>query len=751
MTTALPNEYAFDLRIAAAAARTWRDRTGDRAKNEQLWKEGRYDEVEPKERLARHANRMLATVKRHAPAESLEGFSDTLRDYAVRPALAPEEIDNATFERVIGETRDFLSVEFLERGLVAMRCVGRIVTALGAGRSAFGTGFLVSPGLLLTNNHVLRDPARAAASHVEFDFQVDRAGDPLKVQRFALLPEDCFLTDVSLDFALVAVADTSAAGVPLATYGRCRLLGVDGKAVQESCLNIVQHPRGEMKQVVIRENKLVDRLEKVLHYEGDTEPGSSGSPVFNDLWEVVALHHSGVPKSDEHGNLITVDNQIWRAGDDPARLAWVANEGIRVSRLVAHLKAAVQSNHLSATARSLLNDAIDPSALATPAPLPPPVSPTNNPPREPTMPPTPEHTTPKPPIDDATHAHRGAVGEVSLTIPLRITVSLGAVGDGSPDSGLMAGPAPATRSGGTAISPLEKIEPDPDYDSRPGYDEDFLGFSVPLPTLRSSIVGDAAKDERGRPLELKYYHYSVIMNARRRLAFVSAVNFDAGAGVRHKREGGDHWFEDPRIDSGAQADNRFYSNNPLDRGHLARRADAAWGQTEAEAKLANDDTFHFTNCSPQHEVYNQATKADAHGLLLWGNIEEHIAAQAKRDGARVSVFNGPVFGANDPMHRGLRVPREFWKIVVFERDAGNPGAAAFVLSQESLIQDLPEEEFVSGPYRPFQKRVSDLERLTKLDFGNLRSFDTLSGTLDREAFADGRDAAPIDRLEDIVL
>jgi len=32
---------------------------------------------------------------------------------------------------------------------------------------------------------------------------------------------------------------------------------------------------------------------QVVQYTTSTEPGSSGSPVFNDDFEVVAIHHSG--------------------------------------------------------------------------------------------------------------------------------------------------------------------------------------------------------------------------------------------------------------------------------------------------------------------------------------------------------------------------------------------------------------------------------------------------------------------------
>jgi hypothetical protein len=61
-------------------------------------------------------------------------------------------------------------------------------------------------------------------------------------------------------------------------------------------VNIIQHPRGEPKKVVVTLNYAVkDMSETRVHYLADTDRGSSGSPVFNKNWEVVALHHSGNP------------------------------------------------------------------------------------------------------------------------------------------------------------------------------------------------------------------------------------------------------------------------------------------------------------------------------------------------------------------------------------------------------------------------------------------------------------------------
>ncbi|MGH9312367.1 MAG: DNA/RNA non-specific endonuclease, partial [Vicinamibacterales bacterium] len=183
------------------------------------------------------------------------------------------------------------------------------------------------------------------------------------------------------------------------------------------------------------------------------------------------------------------------------------------------------------------------------------------------------------------------------------------------------------------------------------------------------------------------------------------------------------------------------------------RADAAWGRTVAEAKRANDDTFHFTNCSPQHEIFNQAKKARQEDLLLWGNIEEHIAAQGKTMGQRLTVFNGPVFRSTDRPHRGLPVPKEFWKVVVY-RQAGKKRrlrALAFILSQEGLIANLPLEEFEVGPYRPFQVRVREIEARTKLDFGDLSSADPLKDEGSDEHFEARSDSVLLTSLDDIVL
>lgn len=212
--------------------------------------------------------------------------------------------------KVIG-TEDFLGVSYLEAGVGAARAVGRVVIREGGQVAGFGTGSLVSPTLLLTNHHVLPSAEVAEGSGIEFSFQDGLDGQPLSPRSFELDPGRFFLADEELDFALVAVR---AAPDALADFGFNRLID-EGERLVGDFVTIIQHPRGEKKQVALRENRIVDVLDLFLHYEADTEPGSSGSPVFNDRWEVVSLHHASVRAPDH------------------TELGGFVNEGIRVRGL----------------------------------------------------------------------------------------------------------------------------------------------------------------------------------------------------------------------------------------------------------------------------------------------------------------------------------------------------------------------------------------------------------------------------------
>lgn len=284
------------------------------------------------------------------------------------------------------------------------------------------------------------------------------------------------------------------------------------------------------------------------------------------------------------------------------------------------------------------------------------------------------------------------------------------------------------------------IEIDPDYATRTGYDASFLDAVVPLPALTEQLAARAAVNtqatEEPRYL-LPYHHFTVVLNKDRRLAFYTAVNID-GTQSRAPKRARDHWYFDPRIAEDEQVGKDVYDGNDLDLGHLVRRLDPAWGNTDGAAKLANDDTFHFTNCSPQHKDFNR-------NKTRWAGMEDYILNHADNLKFRVNVFTGPVFAADDDAYRGVQLPRQFWKVVAMVKTDGRLSATAYLLSQSDLITGLrTREAFSYGAYRTYQVTVRKIEELTGLSFGSLVDADPLA----RERGVTPRE---LDRFEDAVL
>jgi endonuclease G len=323
------------------------------------------------------------------------------------------------------------------------------------------------------------------------------------------------------------------------------------------------------------------------------------------------------------------------------------------------------------------------------------------------------------------------VSEARLTIPVEISVRI----------------APP---GMIAVAAVEAPEPsdepeaitiDRDYSTRRGYDPRFLaGHDVPLPQLSQAQRAQAAMRASGGVSRhvLQYHHFSVVMNAQRRLAFFTAVNIDGKLTRRLTRES-DRWILDPRIREDQQTGEAVYEDNDLDRGHLVRRLDPAWATTRAAAKRANDDTFHFTNCTPQHKKFNQ-------NQTTWAGIEDYILENAETHDLKVNVFTGPVFADDDEAYRGVKLPRQYWKVVVMAKRSGELSATGYLLSQERLLTNLESlEEFSYGEYRTFQVPIRRVEELTGLSFGDLTEVDPL------ERFEAAAEPLAIEALDEIRL
>lgn len=249
-----------------------------------------------------------------------------------------------------------------------------------------------------------------------------------------------------------------------------------------------------------------------------------------------------------------------------------------------------------------------------------------------------------------------------------------------------------------------------DFKDRSGYAEEFLGsFVVPWLTVEDAIADDVQTLKDGGD-RLDYTHFSITMSRSRRLALYVGANIDGGLHVDVARSN-DIWAYDGRLPIDAQVGEDLYTSNGLDRGHLVRRQDPNWGD---EAKIANFDTFHFTNCSPQMSGFNQKT---------WLELEDYILDNTQRWKARATVFTGPVFADDDRVYRGVKIPKAFWKVVAYLGDDGKPRASAYMIDQS---RELGQLELVFGQLRTYQRSVIQIERLTGIRFANLADYDGFS-------------------------
>jgi hypothetical protein len=196
--------------------------------------------------------------------------------------------------------------------------------------NAAGTGFLVGPDAVLTNYHVLKsvlDGATAAAKVAcRFDYKVLADGSrvpgvevPLHAADWKLdfspysaaeqtrTPDNPPPTADELDYALVRLArrfgDEPAAPKGGAEAPRRGWVAVPTAAaafVPKMPLMIAQHPDGKpLKLAVDTESVIgVNAGQTRVRYATNTEAGSSGSPVFDLDWNLVALHHLGDPAYD---------------------------------------------------------------------------------------------------------------------------------------------------------------------------------------------------------------------------------------------------------------------------------------------------------------------------------------------------------------------------------------------------------------------------------------------------------------------
>lgn len=247
-----------------------------------------------------------------------------------------------------------------------------------------------------------------------------------------------------------------------------------------------------------------------------------------------------------------------------------------------------------------------------------------------------------------------------------------------------------------------------------GYDPKFItsDVEIPLPAFNESL--DVLKLKEGGNWR-DYIHYSVAMNKQRRQPICVAFNINQKL-IKSAERG--PWKEDNIVGADFQLNNDYYKNNVWDRGHMARRSSAAWGETKNDAQAASDDTMYYTNACLQHANLNQDE---------WLDVENWVKTLQTDVNDKISVFSGPIYGPpDDPTKKVLQpsgrepaeIPAGFYKIVTYVAKDGGVATNAFIYPQDSATLKDKEGKYMRS-FTYYQVTTTDIQEKTGIVFPDI--------------------------------
>jgi S1-C subfamily serine protease len=248
--------------------------------------------------------------------------------------LSPEQVqrtaaaDLGSLEKILGDT-GLKTFGWMKLALQRARAVALIRQPDGRG---IGTGFLLQgkdlhPPLgdelyLLTNAHVVSDlpEQRAGVRSDEATAAFEATAEPGRTAIRHRFSEIIWNSPPELlDATLLRFAEPLDGIEPCPVARNLPLNDGDQR------LYVIGHPLGGELSFSIQDNRLLDHEgpqaghptvdgRVLLHYRAPTEPGSSGSPVFSEYWEVIGVHHAGgdfMPKLNRKPGTYAANEGIW--------------------------------------------------------------------------------------------------------------------------------------------------------------------------------------------------------------------------------------------------------------------------------------------------------------------------------------------------------------------------------------------------------------------------------------------------------
>jgi hypothetical protein len=234
-------------------------------------------------------------------ARSANPGNPALREFAEEFGFAPASPSPKIVEKVVAESNSFLDVDAWRVGLIEVEpTVCRIEVP------HYGTGFLVGPSTVMTVFHVIAGLLKettgsvAQAATLRFGYKTSADGKTMIQGQEYKLADD-WLIDSSpteqLDYALLRVegapGDDPVGGQAGAPPRRWLRPATEHVFRRGDPLFMMQHPyAGPLKLSLSTDAIIGVNADKTrVRYGINAEPGSSGSPCFNENWQLIAMHH----------------------------------------------------------------------------------------------------------------------------------------------------------------------------------------------------------------------------------------------------------------------------------------------------------------------------------------------------------------------------------------------------------------------------------------------------------------------------
>lgn len=219
-----------------------------------------------------------------------------------------DPVSGQLLESVIGHD-NFKQIWWLEKAVDASKHVARVKLPLGS-----ATGFLVNSNMFMTNNHVFESKNDAKNAILQFNYRMSITNNPAQIDEWECDPDVYFKTNPILDYSIVKIKPKD--GQFAQDVWGFFDLTKDSEIRQNQRVNIIQHPKGRFKEIAFRDNQVKTITDNYIQYLTDTDYGSSGSPVLDDWFNIVALHNQ-------------------RVQDPRSPYRWYRNQGFRIQAIVA--------------------------------------------------------------------------------------------------------------------------------------------------------------------------------------------------------------------------------------------------------------------------------------------------------------------------------------------------------------------------------------------------------------------------------